>query len=230
MFIRAYLRASTTDQDANRARESLEHFVAGQKHKVAAFYVENASGATSDRPELRRLLVDAKHGDILLVESIDRLSRLPRIAWERLRAEIESKGLRVVALDLPTSHKALSDSDGDEFTARMLDAVNRMMMDMVAAIARKDYEQRRERQAQGIAKAKDRGVYKGRPVDTAKHEKIKQLLDRGFSVRKTAELAGAAPSTVQRVKQKPPPHHTNRCAAKGPEPPTHQNARQAPIG
>ena len=201
MFIRAYLRASTTDQDANRARESLQQFVTRHDHKIAAFYVENASGASAERAELRRLLADARHGDILLVEAIDRLSRLPQAEWNRLRAEIEGKGLRVVALDLPTSHMAITGSATDEFTARMLDAVNRMMMDMVAAIARKDYEQRRERQAQGIAKAKQLGVYRGRPVDQAKHDKIRQLLSKGFSVRKTAELAGAAPSTVQRVKQ-----------------------------
>lgn len=201
MFIRAYLRASTTDQDANRARESLDQFVSGHDHRIAAFYVEHASGASAERAELRRLLADAQQGDILLLESIDRLSRLPQKEWTRLRAEIESKGLRVVALDLPTSHMAINGSSGDEFTARMLDAVNRMMMDMVAAIARKDYEQRRERQAQGIAKAKQRGVYRGRPVDQAKHDKIKQLLGKGFSIRKTAELAGAAPSTVTRVKQ-----------------------------
>jgi DNA invertase Pin-like site-specific DNA recombinase len=126
---------------------------------------------------------------------------LPRQAWETLRAEIEGKGLRVVALDLPTSHAALTGNSADEFTARMLDAVNRMMLDMVAAIARKDYEQRRERQAQGIAKAKARGVYRGRPADRDKHNRIRQLLEKGFSVRKTAELAGAAPSTVQRVKK-----------------------------
>ena len=200
MFIRTYLRASTSDQDANRARESLEQFVSTHNHKVAAFYVENASGASADRAELRRLLGDAQEGDILLVESIDRLSRLPQAEWKRLRAEIEAKGLRVVALDLPTSHMAITGNASDEFTGRMLDAINRMMMDMVAAIARKDYEQRRERQAQGIAKAQQRGVYRGRPVDEVKHGKIKQLLDKGFSIRKTAELAEVAPSTVQRVK------------------------------
>jgi len=75
-----------------------------------------------------------------------------------------------------------------------------MMMDMVAAIARKDYEQRRERQAQGIEKAKKRGAYRGWPADQAKHDKIILLLGKGFSVRKTAGLAGAAPSTVQWVK------------------------------
>ena len=201
MFIRAYLRASTADQDANRARESLEQFVSSHGHEIAASYVENASGATVERSELRRLLADAKHGDILLVESIDRLSRLPQKEWSKLRAEIEGKGLRVVALDLPTSHKAMSEANGDEFTTRMLDAVSEMLLDMLAAIARKDYEQRRERQAQGIAKAKERGVYKGRPVDQDKHDKIRHLLGKGCSVRETARLAGAAPSTVQRVKQ-----------------------------
>ena len=201
MFIRAYLRARTSDQDANRARESLQQFVAGYDQRIATCYVENASGAAADRAELRRLLDDAEEGDILLVEAIDRLSRLPQAEWTRLRAEIEGKGLRVVALDLPTSHAALSGNAADEFTARMLDAVNRMMLDMVAAIARKDYEQRRQRQAQGIAMAKKRGAYKGRPVDREKHERIRQLLEKGFSIRKTAKLAGAAPSTVQGVKQ-----------------------------
>ena len=202
MFIRAYLRASTADQDASRARASLEQFAEDHDQKVAAWYVENASGAASDRRELRRLLEDASAGDILLVEAIDRLSRLPQAEWERLRAEIEGKGLRVVALDLPTSHAALSGNSSDEFTARMLDAVNRMMLDMVAAIARKDYEQRRQRQAQGIAKAKEKGVYKGRPVDRVKHARIRELLEKDFSIRKTAEIAGAAPSTVQKVKRK----------------------------
>ena len=201
MFVRAYLRASTADQDATRARESLEWFADNHDQRIAAAYVENASGASSERAELRRLLDDAQKGDVLLVEAIDRLSRLPQSEWERLRGEIEGKGLRVVALDLPTSHAALTGNASDEFTARMLDAVNRMMMDMVAAIARKDYEQRRERQAQGIAKAKKRGAYQGRPVDREKHERISQLLEKGFSIRKTAELAGAAPSTVQSVKR-----------------------------
>ena len=205
MFIRAYLRASTKEQDATRAQESIEEFVNNSGHRIAATYTENASGATAERLELHRLLNDAQSGDALVVESVDRLTRLPRAEWEKLRAKIETKGIRVVSLDLPTSHKALSAGDADEFTSRMLDAVNRMMMDMVAAISRKDYEQRRERQAQGIAKAKQRGVYRGRPVDQAKHDKIRQLLGKGFSVRKTAELAGAAPSTVQRVKQESAP-------------------------
>ena len=52
---------------------------------------------------------------------------------------------------------------GDGFTGRMFDAINGMMLDMLAAVARKDYEDRRRRQAQGIAKAKAEGRMKGRP-------------------------------------------------------------------
>lgn len=87
------------------------------------------------------------------MESIDRLSRLPVEDWQKLKAVIDSKGLRIVALDLPTSHQGMQDTKGDEFTGRMLGAINSMLVEMMAAIARKDYEQRRERQAQGIQKA-----------------------------------------------------------------------------
>lgn len=84
----------------------------------------------------------------------------------------------------------------------MLDAVNRMMINMVVAIARKGYEQRRERQAQGIEKAKQKGVYKGRPADQDKLDRNRELLSSGFSIRKAEKMAGAAPSTVQKVKRK----------------------------
>ena len=67
-------------------------------------YLENASGATADRPELLRLLKDARKGDVLLVESIDRLSRLPVEDWQKLKAAIDSKGLRIVALANPLTY------------------------------------------------------------------------------------------------------------------------------
>ena len=144
MFVRAYLRASTKEQDANRARETLEQFATDHGKTIASTYLENESGTRTDRPELLRLLKDARKGDVLLVESIDRLSRLPADDWQKLKGAIDSKGLRIVALDLPTSHQGMLDTKGDEFTGRMLAAINNMMLDMMAAIARKDYEQRRD--------------------------------------------------------------------------------------
>lgn len=201
MFIRGYLRASTIDQNAHRARQYLEDFTSSKNQRVAAWYVENASGATTDRRELKRLLDDALAGDIILVEAIDRLSRLPKDDWEALRNEIEYKGLRVVAVDLPTSHIAMEIGNADEFTGRMLDAINRMMLDMMAAIARKDYEDRRRRQAEGIRKAVEAGRYSGRPINEKLHGDIAELLQAGLSIRNISSKLGCSTSTVQRVKK-----------------------------
>jgi DNA invertase Pin-like site-specific DNA recombinase len=74
MFIRAYLRASTSEQDAVRARNALDAFAAERGLWIAAGYVENESGAKLHRPELFRLLADCGPGDVLLVEQVDRLS------------------------------------------------------------------------------------------------------------------------------------------------------------
>ncbi|MFP4147767.1 MAG: recombinase family protein [Halorhodospira sp.] len=201
MLLRAYLRASTDGQDAQRARATLEALAGEHGHRIASWYAENASGTQAERPELRRLLSDAQPGDGILVESVDRLSRLPAEPWRALRAEIEAKGLRVVAADLPTSHTALTAASDDEFTARMLDAVNGMMLEMMAAIARKDYEQRRERQRQGIEKAKAEGKFQGRPRDVTRRKRVEELLAAGFSVRKAAYHAGVSTYTVQSVKR-----------------------------
>lgn len=75
---RTYSRASTDDQDATRARETLRIFASKHGTRIAATYVEKASGTLLDRRELLRLLADAERGDVLLVEAIDRLSRLDR--------------------------------------------------------------------------------------------------------------------------------------------------------
>jgi DNA invertase Pin-like site-specific DNA recombinase len=111
-----------------------------------------------------RLLADSKPGDVLLVEQVDRLSRLTDADWRKLRAELVVRQVRVVALDLPTSWQLAAPAD--EFTARMFAALNAMMLDMLAAVARKDYEDRRRRPAQGVAKAKAAGAYRGRPEDS----------------------------------------------------------------
>lgn len=201
MFIRAYLRASTTDQDANRARTDLERFAADQGLKIAARYTENESGAKLDRPELFRLLADCQPGDVLLVEQVDRLSRLNGRDWERLKAEIAAKRVRVVALDLPTSHQLMKPG-ADEFTARMLDAINGMMLDMLAAIARKDYDDRRRRQAQGIERAKTEGVYKGRPEDAKRNAALIAMLKRGDSWSSITAATGCSRSTLARLKKR----------------------------
>jgi len=180
VFIRAYLRASTQDQDASRAQAALDRFCEERGLRVAAYYRENESGAKLDRPELFRLLGDCQPGDILLTEQVDRLSRLKAGDWERLKGEIRSRGVKVVALDLPPSYQ-MATTTSDEYTAWMVEAFNNMMLDMLALFARKDYVDRRRRAAEGIAKAKANGVYKGRPEDAARNEAIMKLLKAGQS-------------------------------------------------
>ncbi|MNF34708.1 putative transposon DNA-invertase [compost metagenome] len=66
----------------------------------------------------------------------------------------------------------------------------------------KDYEQRRERQAQGIKKAKDEGMYKGRPVDADLHKRVAELLKAGLGIRATARHADCSTTTVLRIRDK----------------------------
>jgi DNA invertase Pin-like site-specific DNA recombinase len=197
-YVRAYLRASTDEQDANRARDQLKAFATERALEIVAWYTENESGAKLARPELFRLLADAHEGDILLVEQVDRLSRLTDADWQKLKAELEARRIRVVALDLPTSWMMAAKA-ADDFTDRMFEAINRMLLDMLAAVARKDYEDRRRRQAQGQAKAKAEGLYKGRPENTERNAGIARMLDAGASWSDIQAATGCGRATIAKI-------------------------------
>ena len=199
MHARAYLRASTEDQDASRARSQLEAFAAERGLPIVGTYVENESGAKLARPELFRLLANSKQGDVLLIEQVDRLSRLTDGDWKHLRSEIEAKGVRVVALDLPTSWQMAM---GDEFTQRMFAAINSMLLDMLAAVARKDYEDRRRRQSQGITKAKAEGLFRGRREDVARNAGIAGMLRSGMSWTSIQAATGCSRATIAKMKRR----------------------------
>ena len=197
MLARCYLRASTDEQDASRAHAQVEAFAAERGLTVAATYVENDSGAKLARPELFRLIADSRPGDVLLIEQVDRLSRLTDGDWRKLRAQLDAKQIRVVALDLPTSW--LLAASADEFTARMFGAVNGMMLDVLAAVARKDYVDRRRRQAQGQATAKAEGKYRGRPEDAARNAGIAGMLRSGMSWSAIQDATGCSRATVAKI-------------------------------
>jgi DNA invertase Pin-like site-specific DNA recombinase len=136
----------------------------------------------------------------LLIEAVDRLSRLKEGDWKRLRTEIAAKGVRIVALDLPTSWNMLSPTTGtNDFTSRMFEAVNSMLLDMLAAVARKDYTDRRRRQAEGIAKARLEGAYRGRPEDTERNAAILEMLKACHSWSNIQRATGCSRSTLARL-------------------------------
>jgi len=206
IFVRAYLRASTDEQDAKRAKESLEQFAAQRDLKICNFYIENESGAKLNRPELFRLLDDAHIEDILLIEDVDRLSRLNKEDWESLKSKINIKQLKIVAINVPTTwHQILVQNDG--FDSRIFQAINGMLLDMLAAIARKDYEDRRTRQAQGIAKAKKENVYKGRKINQDRYDAIISMIKSKNSWSNIEKVLGCSRATISRAIKK---HESNK--------------------
>ncbi len=197
MLARSYLRASTDEQDATRALAQVETFAAEHGLTIVGTYVENESGTKLARPELFKLISDSRPGDVLLIEQVDRLSRLTDDDWRKLRATLDAKQIRVIAEDLPTSW--MMANAGDEFTTRMFAAVNAMMLDMLAAVARKDYTDRRRRQMQGQAKAKAEGKYKGRPEDVGRNAGIAMMLKGGASYSEVQAAFGCSRATVAKI-------------------------------
>ena len=195
MNIRIYVRASTKEQDAERALDDLIQFSKGYGSQYTA-YIENYSGTKLNRPQLTKLLNESEQGDILLVESVDRLSRLSQDDFAILKQRIKDKGLRLIVQDLPTTHTALNATD--EITGAVLNVVNNMLIDLLATMARLDNEKRKERIKQGL----QRSGYKptGKKADTAKHERIKALLATGAMTKEEiAKVVGCGVATVYRV-------------------------------
>ncbi|MCD9496608.1 recombinase family protein [Photobacterium carnosum] len=195
MLIRAYLRASTTEQDANRAKNELREFITGFNKRMAGYYIENQSGTKLERPELNKLIEDSETGDVLLIEKMDRLTRLPWGEWKTLKARIMAKGLVIVVVDQPMTHTVFSSGEQNSITL----ALTEFMLDLGAAMARDDYETRHKRQAQGIAKAKVEGKYRGRQPNLALHHDILDQLTLGRSYSQIQEKLGCSRATIAKV-------------------------------
>lgn len=197
MMIRAYLRASTDKQDASRSKDELKTFAERHNQRIAGFYQENVSGTTSERSELNRLLDDSEEGDVLLLEKMDRLTRLPFNLWQGLKSSIRAKGVQIVVADQPMTHQALITSPDDSISA-IQQALTNFMIDLSAAIARDDYETRYKRTQQGIQKAKNLGRYKGRPVDentTIKCKTVQLLVTNGETVTSACKAQSVSRAT-----------------------------------
>ena len=198
-----YLRASTKDQDANRAKVALELFAVEKGLSIVGVYAENISGTKLNRPQLLALLDTSKNGDVLLVESVDRLSRLSQADWDTLKATIKAKGLRLVVADLPTSHMLV---DAKGITGQIMDVINNMLIDLMATMARLDQEKRVERIKQGLEnkKAADpdwKPAGKGR--NAAKWAKVKETIAKHptMTADDIAKVAGCGVATVYRIKR-----------------------------
>ncbi|ROO35370.1 resolvase [Pseudomonas sp. AF76] len=198
-----YLRASTKDQDANRAKTSLEAFAAEKSLTVVGIYAENISGTKLNRPELMKLLEAAQPGDVLLCESVDRLSRLTQAEWGTLKAAIEAKGLRLVVMTLPTTH-ALIQAGGVE--GAVMTVINNMLVDLMAAMARIDQDARVERIKQGlynkrVADPDWKPAGKGKNAELWKKVQEAMVKHPTMNADELAKLVGCGVATVYRIKR-----------------------------
>ena len=192
MTVRIYVRASTKDQDATRALADLITFSKSYDNKFID-YVEHFSGTKLDRPALAKLLKDAEQGDILLIERVDRLSRLSQDDFAILKQRIKDKGLRLVVADLPTTHTV---SEG--LTGEILRVINDMLIDLLATMAKLDNDKRRERIKQGLANSGYKPT--GKKANTAKHNRIRELdSQNNMTKEEIAKAVGVGVATVYRV-------------------------------
>jgi DNA invertase Pin-like site-specific DNA recombinase len=169
-----YARVSTTGQDLGLQREVLER--AG----CTAIREEKVSGTSrKGRSELQILMEFLRKGDTLMVTRIDRLARSIKDLQDIVH-ELKAKGVALKATEQPIDTGS---------------AAGKCFLDMLGVFAEFETNLRRERQMEGIAKAKAAGVYKGRPVTVDRAGIIKARAE-GLQPRTIARYFGCALSTV----------------------------------
>lgn len=174
-----YIRVSSADQNTDR---QLDGVSTGKR------FEEKVSGATLERPQLLLAVDFCREGDTLHVHSIDRLARSMADLISIVR-KLNAKGVAV------RFHKENMTFTGDD------NPMQTLMFNMLGAFAQFEREVIKERQREGIAKAKEKGVYKGRPKQVDESA-IRSLLASGVSFRKAAGQLNVSLSTVQRASKR----------------------------
>lgn len=148
-----YVRVSTKEQNEDRQLRALDR-VQIPKEDI---YVDKESGKDFNRPMYRRLVRRMRQNDVLYVKSIDRLGRNYEEILEQWRVLTKEKGVDIVVLDMPL----LDTRRGKDLVGTFLSDIVLQILSFVAENERKNI---RERQREGIAAAKQRGVRFGRPA------------------------------------------------------------------
>jgi DNA invertase Pin-like site-specific DNA recombinase len=179
-MIYGYARVSTDGQSVEAQVQQLR---AAGAEKV---FRETASGAKTDRAQLRRALKEIDDGDTLLVTRLDRLARSTRDLLNTL-AQIADKG---------AGFRSLGDTWADTTTPH-----GRLMLTVLGGLAEFERELIRARTSEGRERAKARGVHMGRPPKLTKHQKKEALKrrDAGEPTREIARMFNVSHSTISRL-------------------------------
>ncbi len=173
----AYLRVSSTSQSLEVQRDAVS------KLNVQKIFEEKVSGtSTQGREKLRECLDFVREGDELVITRIDRLARSV-LDLQLIIKELTEKGVELTATEQPISTK---------------DATSKCFLDMLGVFAELETNLRKERQLEGIAKAKEKGVYKGgrTKIDV---EQVKKLKGEGLGATAIAKRMGIHRDSVYRL-------------------------------
>jgi len=179
MAIIGYARVSTLDQDHSIQVDKLK------TAKCSKIFAENQSGTNrKNRTELEKCLDYMREGDTLVITKIDRLARTAR-DLHNLVYELEHQNIGLIILEQQIDTKT---------------PIGKAFIGMLAIFAEFETNIRKERQLEGIAKAKAKGVYKGRKATArAKKPQMLELLKQGLSKPKIAKEIGVSVASVYNV-------------------------------
>lgn len=177
-----YIRVSSKEQNTERQEQALS--------TCERLYIDRVSGKNTERPQLQRMMSTLRKGDVLTVKSVDRLARNTHDLLAILD-DLLALGVTVRFLD---NSMEFSDNPTSRFMITMLGAVGELERSFI-----------RQRQQEGIAIAKEKGTYNGRPKDDELRKKVMGYLNRGIKPDEVAKLCGCGRATVFRIKKEMSP-------------------------
>lgn len=186
-----YVRVSTKDQNEDRQMIALENYPVARNQ----IYLDKLSGKDFNRPQYQKLLKKAKPGDTIVIKSIDRLGRDYEEIQNQWRKITKEKNINIVVLDMPLLDTRKS---SDNLTGTF---VADLVLQILSYVAQTERENIRQRQKEGIAAAKLRGVQFGRPRKAIpdNFERVKyQWVQKLISSRQAAKELGIAQDTFLR--------------------------------
>lgn len=186
----SYIRVSTKEQNEDRQLIAMREFGVPEENIV----IEKQSGKDFERPGYKKLIKKLKTGDTLVIKSIDRLGRNYEEILEQWRIITKEKQIAIVVLDMPL----LDTRQGRDLTGVLIADI---VLQLLSYVAQTEREFNHQRQAEGIAAAKAKGVHFGRNFKDRgeNYESIKAAWQNGeISGREAARRLNVAHGTFQR--------------------------------
>ena len=185
--IYGYIRVSTREQNEDRQVIAMREIEVPEKN----IYIDKQSGKDFDRPQYQKMIRKLKKDDLLYIKSIDRLGRDYKEIQNQWRMLTKEKGIDICVIDMPL----LDTRRGKDLVGTFLSDV---VLQVLSFVAENERSNIRQRQAEGIAAAKQRGVRFGRPprpLPENFHDVHRRWRTKEITIREAAEECGMPQSS-----------------------------------